>query len=489
MKKKVYANEVTWLMSPRINAGEQANGMLRKLLGPELADSFAPMSGGQYFVWEFPGDGWLAMSEVTEAEKAAVDGAFSAIGAAVRAKVNDPKLADTILELPSPRENYLFFRRLPDGSIRVMVTGWGCSSFARTSSAGHRTKVTKGSEKPMVRLSFMSNGNRIPGREFLFRFPYQAKPGSASTGEDGYYVFPAPQTPGMKIEITDCETGLQFDLIVADGTNDHVFDVTEEKPVEEKPDNGGDISEQSVEETAQGIQDTPHPAPEPHPAPGPDPAPELIVQVKACVVRDGIPVAGIPVDLTYRGNMSRLFTDEYGYVSRGCVYSPGQEVSASAEGIYRVQVISDGGNYFLFETFSPQPQPEPDSDPRPEDFKVYVYDFSGEPLRNRQVFMCQGDMRIPYRTDDKGCFIVGREVFETGVDMTAEFETEDSVDVSVPFRFEEDELIYHIVGRKEKSSWRRFLEILLLVLAAALLLYLMPWFVVAAETVAEILLN
>lgn len=496
MKKKVYANEVTWLLSPKINAGEQANAMLHKLLGPELSDCFAAMSGGQYFVWELPGDGWQAMSELSGTDKDAADMALSAIGSEVRAKFKDTNLADTILELPSPREDYVFCRRLPDGTFQVMLAGWGCRSFARASS-GHGNRVMKKPEKTPVgvRLSFVSEGDRVPGREFLFRFPYQARPGSAITGEDGYYVFPSPQMPGMKIEVTDIVTGRRFDLIVEDGDNDHVFDVTPEKTMS---DDGSDtssasdrnsISNPGLNSGSEPIPERPEPAPNPAPAPepsAPNPEPAPIVQVKACVIRDGVPVAGVPVEITYQGNMTRLLTDEYGYVSRDCAYSAGQEVSASAGDKHRVQVISDGGNYFLFETFSPQP---PQPQPPQEDFMVYVYDSSREPLKNTRVFMCQGDTMIPFDTDDRGAFAVGHDVFEIGADMTAEFDINGSEAVSVPFRFEENERIYHIIGQKVKNGRQRFLEILLVILAAGLLLWLWPWFVAAAGAIADVLLK
>lgn len=482
MKKKVYANEVTWLLSPKINAGEQANAMLHKLLGPELSDCFAAMSGGQYFVWELPGDGWQAMSELSGADKDAADMALSAIESAVRAKCKNTNFADTILELPSPREDYVFCRRLPDGTFHVMFTGWGCRSFART-SAGHGKRVMKKPEKTpvSVRLSFVSDGDRVPGREFLFRFPYQARPGTATTGEDGYYAFSSPQMPGMKIEVTDIETGRRFDLIVEDGNNDHVFDVTQEKVT--PPDDGSDISSASDGNSISnpGLNSGSASTPERL-----DPEPAPIVQVKACVIRDGIPVAGVPVEIAYQGVMTRLTTDEYGYVSRDCAYSAGQEVSASVGDKHRVQVISDGGNYFLFETFSPQP---PQPQPPQEDFMVYVYDSSREPLKNTRVFMCQGDTMIPFDTDDRGAFVVGHDVFEIGADMTAEFDINGSEAVSVPFRFEENERIYHIIGQKVKNGRQRFLEILLAVLTAGLLLWLWPWFVASAGAIADVLLK
>ncbi len=125
--KKAYKQEVHWLFGSKLNAGPQANNKVAALLGNDVAAHFAKLKAGSgYYEW-IVNDDYTFLTDADPVLAQEVNGALATLHNEVRAKA--PSIADKLLKVPN--SDYVLFRRLADGSIDILLTGWGFENNKR----------------------------------------------------------------------------------------------------------------------------------------------------------------------------------------------------------------------------------------------------------------------------------------------------------------------------------------------------------------------
>lgn len=439
MKVKVNEKEVSWLLkSFNINTGSQANDMLQTQLGADLAVCFAVMQLGYHFyTWELPGDGWLKRSEVLPNEVELVNAAYQELQTAVRKKVVNAMMANTLLTVPN--DDFVYYQIESSGKVRIMLTGWGFRNYQGPQSGAIKRKLSQPEAKQTIRIAWTVAGKPVSQREFYCQFLYQKKPNLLATPDDGYYLFEQPQAIGTTIQIVDKVTSQKFDLIVTEGQRDYEYDVTQyctttvtiqqdgmpkvneqvivqynEKEIQLQTDalgctsislpyivNSevevwvGDSKKQQIVELNGNHFEFVFTTPPPSPSPVKD------AKISVCVVEDGEPKSGESVTISYSGKSCTLQTDNSGRVVTALPYIESCEVVAKVRDLMQQKIIGVDDNDFMF-SFTTQLPPPPPS-PSREDAQIIIRVMQdGKPKSSEPVTVGYRGKNSMLQTDNSG---------------------------------------------------------------------------------------
>lgn len=220
--KEVASNEIHWSIK-RWNEGKQANDELRKRLG-ETAHYFATCNIGYgYYQWNTNALGqWQPLNNADTVQREQVNQRVEKIRQEVNAKmVNEPELAEQLLEVPTI--DYYYFRTMPDGSIDVLITGWGYRNFRKDPPFRITTPKQKASQP--TTLCFVLDGAKLPRRTFTLKAPWTTNPDQKVTDDNGDFTFEEPI--GTLLEVVDVDTEKKFSIQVSEDHPTITLDVTD----------------------------------------------------------------------------------------------------------------------------------------------------------------------------------------------------------------------------------------------------------------------
>lgn len=236
--KKVFQNEIYWTLK-QWNVEQQANIRIKELLGEELAKYFAKCNvGAGFYTWTTPTGRWTSLEHASSEDIAEAHRKWDELKQQVRARLtNHTEVAERIISVPN--DNFIFFRHREDGSMSIIITGWGFSkSYRPPVTPIVAEKNVKGQQ---VTVGFISDGEKVPNRPF--QIVAERKNNNLITDTEGNCSL-GKLDIGKVVTLIDTLSGKPFSFRVDALQTEYLFDVTEPKP---------------------------EPVPEPEPEPNPDP--------------------------------------------------------------------------------------------------------------------------------------------------------------------------------------------------------------------------
>lgn len=402
--KKVSLNEIYWTIKAW-NVEQQANNRIKELLGPELASYFAKCNVGVgFYSWTTLSGRWASIEEATAQEMSAIESQWEAVQAQVREKLAaSPEMAERILEIPNKK--YLYFSKDTDGTLNILVTGWGFRNFKRP----HITPITKTQENKAhpVNVGFTHNGQQMPNRPF--QVVAATKNNDFTTNADGIYSMGNIDN-GKSITVIDGPTQKTFTFVVDDRI-DYLFDVTEH------------------------------------------------ATLTVTATKEGRPVDGRNVTVTYNGNTYNLNLVE-GKATLPLIYDGDKECAAKLDDLSETIVLQkDDGNHIHF-TLAPDVVV-------PDVITLTVLDAAGQPIVDRALTLKQGSKEVNGRLDQNGQTVFDEGIFAVETPLTVSVDNFADIVMELE-KGEQEYVIQEQVITEKHNPWPEILmgTLLLLVLAA-----------------------
>lgn len=220
--KEVVSTEVHWQIADWATR-DQANIRIRQLMG-EDARYFAPVyvtHGGYY--WSDPETaGWTLLSDAAEDDKAAAIALLTSLKSKVSARYpGQAARIDNVFTFPN--NDFIFIRRLPNGSLDMRITGWGFANYHRAQGSGIIEEMAADDTRE-VTIAFCIDSRRMPAHEFEF---FQGTAWSAqTTNAEGIFSF-GRLNPGVTIQVRDTGTGIERIITVTPDTHHVDIDITQ----------------------------------------------------------------------------------------------------------------------------------------------------------------------------------------------------------------------------------------------------------------------
>ena len=357
IEKQSNATEIQWTMvNPSINAGDQANRMLTQALPPDVAEHFATMRiANNKYIWKWQHDA-MPLSMVPPEIADAAHEALGDIRQRIKGKLKDrmsnvspeqcARLEDCILSCPS--DDYIFCYQDTNGQTDVIITGWGFVSRKVIGINPWEKVGVKHTEMQELCIGFQLDGEHLPNREFTVN--NNGAVNTFTTDGSGYYSFEKPFSVDTKLTITDLTTNKSFDIQIAKGQKEHLFDVT------------------------------------------------IKTRISVKVQKNGIPVANQQVTIECAGNSYTFVTDEMGKCSQIVTYFENEQVTVLWGEEQQTQDLSKDGNSFIFE----MEQEPPIEEPIPFCANVKVVDQMGNTLPGYPITIETAAGVFNCSTDDYG---------------------------------------------------------------------------------------
>ena len=217
--KNVRVNEIHWSIG--WNASQEANKRLKDKIG-ETSKYFAQLKvGNATYNWIVDTVGkWRPMGMAPDSDKSLIMEKADEIRQEVFAKLSsDENLAMKICQVPN-YEEYIFYKDNDDGTIDVVITGWGFHNFKKAGPF-----IETWPPRPVMHnttIAFIVNGERQPQRPFSVVTPKMQKPDV--TDEQGVRIF--KEYAGLNITLIDDATQRQFTFTTEDHDTELEFDIT-----------------------------------------------------------------------------------------------------------------------------------------------------------------------------------------------------------------------------------------------------------------------
>lgn len=219
--KEVLSTEVHWQV-PQWQIKDQANIRIRQLMG-DNARYFAPVyvTHASYY-WSDAEPGiWSVLTDAETRDNEDVNTLIANLRQSTKNRFPDDEKIDTVFSVPNT--DYIFYRRLSDGSVDVRITGWGFVNYHRATGGGIIETIPEDKLRD-VQLCFSIDGNRVALREFeFFQSTMWVK---CKTDSNGLYAF-GRLAPGAELRIRDILTGTERIERVDENTSIIDIDVTE----------------------------------------------------------------------------------------------------------------------------------------------------------------------------------------------------------------------------------------------------------------------
>lgn len=360
IEKQSNATEIQWTMvNPSINAGDQANRMLKQALPPDVAAHFATMRiANNKYIWQWKYDA-IPLSKVSPEMADAAHVALGNIRQRIKGKLKErmsnvnpeqcAHLEECILTCPS--DDYIFCYQDSSGQTDVIITGWGFVNPKAIDINPWEKVGVKKTEFQELCIGFQQDGELIPNRQFTLN--NNGAVNTFTTDGSGYYHFEKPFTLDTPLTVTDINTSKTFNFQVTKGQGEYLFDVTV----------------------------------------------KTLVSVK--VHNSGIPVANQQITIECAGNCYTLVTDGMGECSMMVTYIENNQVIASWAEEKETQNLSKKGNSFIFEV-QQEPSVTPPIPSEPLSANVKVIDQAGNPIPGYPVIIEYPIGTFNNNTDDFG---------------------------------------------------------------------------------------
>lgn len=415
--KEVPTSEVHKVM--RWDAKEQANDFGKTQLGPELSRHFADVIvATNSYVWSHAEGGWTSLSAAPADERNVAAAARDQLFASVRSKLASSTTATAEEFLTYPNDDYVFYKRLSDGTINILLTGWGFRNQKKEEN--HTIKVkTDETTRQNLSLSFLDDGVPVPNRAFYFTTNQTLN--RATTDAEGYYRLDGVEA-GKEIQVTDEKTRRSFTFTVEQGRADYGFDVTRRA--------------------------------------------EIVVLVR----EDGLPATDENVVLTYGDKSFTAATNAAGEARFNIVYRE-ESGNATAQVRDKQQTFgpSDERTSVVFDFQKPiEPVEEPPvEEPVVSTINVSVRDHEDKPFAGANVVFRQGGKELPLILDETGTTHFASDEFATGVPVEALLTTPTHKYPAIPFTIDPTENDYLL--REEKTPWPWWHTLLIVLAVVALI--------------------
>ena len=303
MNVKIIADNVYALFP---NSGSLSYDQVYNVLGSQLTGAdfiFTKRTpGAGYLQWDLPGDGWMPLSkadplvaaEVKTEKELRFRHVMSAFG-------TQQVLAQKVLTVPD--DDFVFFRPTATGGVEVKITVWGYKYPVVVGGSGFTDKIDPKPSVQEVVVSFLCDGQRLPGYEFTVN-GYLRK-----TDDDGMKVL--GELPiGNEYEVQTA-TGHKVTITVTEGRREYPVDVTD------------------------------------------------YVTVTVCVSLDGQPYPGAACHISYWNHDTTLTTGYDGCATTTLPLANGhvEECTVVVDGERQQRILKVPSNLFQFDLKSPEPVP------------------------------------------------------------------------------------------------------------------------------------
>ena len=492
--KNVRVNEIHWSIG--WNASQEANKRLKDKIG-ETSKYFAQLKvGNATYNWIVDTIGkWRPMGMAPDSDKALILEKAEEIRQEVFDKLpGDDALATKICQVPN-YEEYIFYKDNGDDTIDVVITGWGFHNFKK---AGPFIETWPPRPiKHTTTIAFVVDGERQPQRPFSIVTPKMQKPDV--TDEQGVRSY--KEYAGLNITIIDDATQRQFSFTTEDKDQELEFDVTTKTSVivratlDGEPLNDETVgldyngqhydvqlvngeatlsdlsfkSDSSCKATLRGEERS-------EPLSGNaatiitfdfNTPPPVIDKCSITVMAtlDGNPIAGETVSVDYAGQHYDLTLDEEGKASISDIVCTGDTCYASLRDTeHSITPEKDKENIINFELKDPVKEPVIAT--------ISVIDAQGQPMKNAQFRLQQGEQLLEGQLDEQGAAQFVMETFAIDQPLQAHITTEDQRQIDpIEFTLEAEEKEYVLQENAPKSggSIIGFLVFLLILAALAAL--------------------
>ena len=492
--KNVRVNEIHWSIG--WNASQEANKRLKDKIG-ETSKYFAQLKvGNATYNWIVDTIGkWRPMGMAPDSDKALILEKAEEIRQEVFDKLpGDDALATKICQVPN-YEEYIFYKDNGDDTIDVVITGWGFHNFKK---AGPFIETWPPRPiKHTTTIAFVVDGERQPQRPFSIVTPKMQKPDV--TDEQGVRSY--KEYAGLNITIIDDATQRQFSFTTEDKDQELEFDVTTKTSVivratiDGEPLNDETVgldyngqhydvqlvngeatlsdlsfkSDSSCKATLRGEERS-------EPLSGNtatiitfdfNTPPPVIDKCSITVMAtlDGNPIAGETISVDYAGQHYDLTLDEEGKATISDIVCTGDACYATFRDTeHSITPEKDKENIINFELKEPVKEPVIAT--------ISVIDAQGQPMKNAQFRLQQGEQLLEGQLDEQGAAQFVMETFAIDQPLQAFITTEDQRQIDpIEFTLEAEEKEYVLQENAPKSggSIIGFLVFLLILAALAAL--------------------
>ena len=417
--KNVRVNEIHWSIG--WNASQEANKRLKDKIG-ETSKYFAQLKvGNATYNWIVDTVGkWRPMGMAPDSDKSLIMEKADEIRQEVFAKLSsDENLAMKICQVPN-YEEYIFYKDNDDGTIDVVITGWGFHNFKKAGPF-----IETWPPRPVMHnttIAFIVNGERQPQRPFSVVTPKMQKPDV--TDEQGVRIF--KEYAGLNITLIDDATQRQFTFTTEDHDTELEFDIT----------------------------------------------PKTSITVRATL--DGEPLSGETVGIDYDGHHYDVELTNGEATVSDLLLKSDASCKATLRGEERIEPVSgDAPNVITFEFITPPPvveEPVKEEEPvqEPVIATLTVLNAQGQPMKNARFCLKQGEQELEGQLDELGTAQFVKDGYSIEQPLKVNITTEDQRQIEpIEFTLEENEKDYVLEEKAPKSSLNLMsLLVFLLILAA-----------------------
>ena len=492
--KNVRVNEIHWSIG--WNASQEANKRLKDKIG-ETSKYFAQLKvGNATYNWIVDTIGkWRPMGMAPDSDKALIMEKAEEIRQEVFDKLpGDDALATKICQVPN-YEEYIFYKDNGDDTIDVVITGWGFHNFKKAGPF-----IETWPPRPIrhtTTIAFVVDGERQPQRPFSIVTPKMQKPDV--TDEQGVRSY--KEYAGLNMTVIDDATQRQFSFTTEDKDQELEFDVTTKTSVivratlDGEPINDETVgfdyngqhydvqlvngeatlsdlsfkSDVSCKATLRGEERS-------EPLSGNaatiitfdfNTPPPVIDKCSITVMAtlDGNPIAGETVSVDYAGQHYDLTLDDEGKATISDIVCTGDTCYTSFRDTeHSITPEKDKENIINFELKEPVKEPVIAT--------ISVVDAQGQPMKNAQFRLQQGEKFLEGQLDEQGAAQFVMDTFAIDQPLQAHITTEDQRQIDpIEFTLEAEEKEYVLQENAPKSggSIVGFLVFLLILAALAAL--------------------
>lgn len=261
MQIQIPYNEVTPLV--KIDYAKIYNDLQRTLSPDEMIFAKWRAGFGGLIQWDLPGDTqWTRISNANSFDRNDAMALFKRLKESAMTKLgSNRQLIDAVYSIPSI--DYLYCSRNADGSMRVILAGWGYR-FPRTPQIDPLKWHPEGMQNVIVK--FVEDGAPIAATmELRHASGFTSQYAADANGQINF----GAHSPGTNFRFSVPSHNRDFSLNVAKGQEEYIYDLTVPKAV------------------------TPPPVPE-IPQPRPEPEPELNISPEATITFIGFDGKPIP---------------------------------------------------------------------------------------------------------------------------------------------------------------------------------------------------
>lgn len=438
--KTAGANDI-YLVLKNVSYEAVYNALLRSLKPEDQI--FAQLKKGvNELNWVHSDSGWRNYAQADMATRGLIHEALDQHKVSIRQTLQNVTILAAHIEniLTTPSDDYFSYKIQPTGEIDVMISGWGYKKPLRT-AVGEVVIETPTEKVQRVQIGFVEKGNLLPLRRFSIVTP-SGNTLDKCTSEDGLLLIGNKIPVGSELRVVDSVSKFEFVMLVKEGQEQYIFDVT-------------------------------IPEPEPGPVISEPEEPEVPVMVKPVLQvegNDGWHPCGFPIEFTYEGSRYNFLTDENGQIQLPELQT-GKQMQVNDgidhDNLQTFDIEKDKDLYIYHVPYSPRNGNM--------DIKVMTEDENGKPLDGNVCFKQDGRGNVWSKLDSEGVAWLDNNDFETGKDLKAQFVGGSRSVPDVIFQLDPDEKEYLLsLGKPKGSKW--WLELIVAIVAAALL-FLVWWYV------------